>query len=264
MPAEASKTSEGGAKDEPIYVFGTDHAGQHKSESALLAVTLHGAQAGKGSGASGRAYAIPYRNSTGELLALNVIENYVAPLLELAKHNPNHQFTIARFGCEAGAYEDAVMAELFARAPRNCTLPGLWKRILDATIPVRMILFDPAANFKKTAWQRELKQHIDLNAPLWGTSTVDIVSVGAPRTLAANDAAAKTLGLKHRIIGANEDRYGRNAAIAAEARAIWYSTHLLSVFDFDMTAQPSQIRIVSAATRGGLTIHQVDTNQVQV
>jgi len=60
------------------------------------------------------------------------------------------------------------------------------------------------------------------------------------------------------VIGASEAYYGRNAQLAAEHRAVWYSTHMLSIFDFDMTAQPQQIRLMTGATRGGLLVDQID------
>ena len=56
----------------------------------------------------------------------------------------------------------------------------------------------------------------------------------------ANEAGAKNPGLKHRVSGPNEAYYGQNAQMAAENKAIWYSTHLLSMFDFEIAAQPQQ------------------------
>ena len=71
---------------------------------------------------------------------------------------------------------------------------------------------------------------------------------------------ARALGLKHRIIGANEAYYGRDSVLAAEAKAVWYATHFLSLCDFDQTAQPSQIRITGTAVSGGLHLDQLNVN----
>ena len=154
------------------------------------------------------------------------------------------------------------MARLFAKAPSNVRIPALWNRVLDQNSPARLLLFDPGAHMKSEPWQKELKRYIDLNAPLWGGADVEVVSVGAARAVVANDIACKKLGLTHRVVGYNEAFFGNNAVLAAEARAVWASTHLLSVFDFDQTGQPGQIRILGAAQRGGLTVDQINVKEV--
>ncbi len=261
MSGEALKVTPTTATNEPVFVFGTDLAGKHRNESAATAVEFHAAATAKGSGASGNAYAIPYRSSNDELLPAEVITNYLDSLFELARSEPHRLFQVARFGCEAGAHGDAGMARLFARAPANCLLPGLWLRALNDQQPARVLLFDPGAHLKDKAWQKQLRQYLDLNVPLWNVPAVEIVSVGNARAVVANDIATKALGLKHRVFGPNEAYYGRNAPMAAEMRAIWYSTHLVSIVDFEQTAQPQQIRIMGAATRNGLTIDQIDSSR---
>lgn len=260
MSGHALKVSPTTAASEPVFVFGTDLAGKHKNESAATAVEFHAARAAKGSGASGNAYAIPYRSTTDELLPAAVMSNYLGPLFDLARSEPHKLFQIARFGCEAGAHGDADMARLFAHAPANCLLPGLWLRALNDQQPARVLLFDPGAHLKDPAWQKQLRQYLALNVPLWNVPAVEIVSVGSARAVVANDIAVKNLKLKHRVFGPNEAYFGRNASVAAEMRAIWYATHLVSIIDFEQTAQPQQIRIMAAATRNGLTIDQIDSS----
>lgn len=89
---------------------------------------------------------------------------------------------------------------------------------------------------------------------------MEVVSFGAARSVVANDALARNLGLKHRIIGANDSYFGRDAALAAEAKAVWYGTHFLSLCDFDQTAMPGQIRLTGTAVAGGLCFAQLDVN----
>lgn len=259
----ATKASPAAAGAEPIYVFGTDIAGRHAQESAATAVRLYGAEAGKGAGASGSSYAIPYRNSEQMLLPLTVIRNYLDDLFKHAAALPGSLFHVARFGCEPGAYKDAELADLFRRAPGNVILPGLWARLLDPKLPARLLIFDPGAHMKDPAWQDQLRRYLALNVPLWNTPGIELVSVGDARAVVANDLAARQLKLKHRVIGANEERYGRNAQLTAEYRAVWYATHVLSIFDFDLTAQPQQIRIMTAATRGGLVVDQLDAKLLE-
>ena len=260
MSVEAASAKTPAPAPEPIYVFGSDLSGRHDQHSAALAARLYAAETGVSNGATGNAYAIPYRNSTREILPLGVISNYVKPFFQHAQSKPQDSYQIARFGSEPGAHGDADMARLFALVPDNCQLPGLWLRVLDPRHVVRLLVFDPGAHLKDGAWQDQLSRYLSLNAPLWNASSVEMVSVGGARAIVANDAAAKRLGLKHRIFGLNEARFGREAQTAAEARAVWYSTHFLSICDFEQTAQPQQIRMTGTATRGGLTVDQLDTS----
>jgi len=260
MTASNAREKSPAATVEPVHVFGSDLAGRNEHPGGAFAQRSHGAEAGRASGASGNAYAIPYRNTGGQFLPLEVIANYVTPFLQYAQSQPKQIFQVARFGCEPGAHDDAAMARLFALAPRNVRLPGVWQRQRDPTTPARMLLLDPSGRLKEPKWQERLRRHIDLNAPLWNVPSVELVSVGLARVIVANDLAAKKLGLKHRIIGLNEAYYGREAQLAAETVAVWYSTHFVSICDFEQTAQPQQIRITSTATRGGLDIDQFDAN----
>ncbi|MCB1747947.1 MAG: hypothetical protein H6977_08915 [Gammaproteobacteria bacterium] len=261
MAGAAATVTQAGLGNEPVYVFGTDLGGQHQGESAAMAAKVFGAETGKASGATGHAYAIPFRNSAGELLPAEVIKNYVDSFFAHAQAHPQTLFHVARFACEAQAHDDATLARLFARAPANCLLPGLWTARLNAQQAARLLVFDAGAHLKDAAWQRNLKGYLDLNAPLWNVKAIELVTVGSARTVVANDVAAKALGLKHRVFGQNESAYGREAALVAEHKAIWYCTHLLSILDFEQTAQPQQVRMLGAAARNGLAIDQLSSTQ---
>ncbi|MGE0484219.1 MAG: hypothetical protein AB7Q81_08755 [Gammaproteobacteria bacterium] len=261
MAGTATKPVQGSLEHEPVFVFGTDLAGQHQGESAVMATKIFGAEPGKASGPSGHAYAVPCRNSAGELLPPQVIGNYVDSFLAYAQAHPHTLFHVARFACKANAHDDATLAPLFAKAPANCLLPGLWTARLNAKQPARLLIFDAGAHLRQESWQASLKEYLALNVPLWNVSAVEIVTVGAARTVVANDAAAKALGLKHRVFGPNEAAYGRDAMLVAESKAIWYATHLLSILDFEQTAQPQQVRMLGAAARNGLVIDQLSAKQ---
>lgn len=260
MAAQASPALSGASGREPIHVFGTDLAGRHDLPSATLAVRLHGAKPGKASGASANSYAIPFRDSDCELLPMKQIGVYVRDLLKYAAARPHETFQITRFGCGDNAYEEAKLAVLFATAPNNCQLPGVWQRCLDRKLAARVLLFDPTARLHDVAWRERVRQYFDLNLSLWNVPTVEVVSVGAARSVVANDGLARSLGLKHRIIGANDTYFGRDAVLAAEAKAVWYATHFLALCDFDQTALPGQIRLTSTALDGGLRFAQIDVN----
>lgn len=246
---------------EPIFVFGADLGGRHDQHSAAFAARVHGAEAGKASGASGNVYAIPYRNTARDVLPLNIIANYVAPFAQHARELPQRRFHIARFGCETGAHDDVSMARVFARLPDNCQLPGLWQRALQAKLPARLLLFDPSGCLIDARWRERLRRYLALNLPLWNAPAVELVSVGSARAIVANDGVAKSLGLKHRVFGTNDAYYGREAPSAAEMKAVWYATHFLAICDFSCTAAPQQIRLTGTATRGGLAIDQIDVDE---
>jgi hypothetical protein len=260
MAAEASHALSGVPATEPIHVFGTDQAGRHDLPGASLAVRVHGAQLGRACGRSGNAYALPFRDADCQLLPLKLIGVYVRELLRYVASRANDTFEIMRFACGEDAYEDAQLAVMFASAPRNCLLPGVWQRCLNRKLPARLLLFDPTARLKEAAWRERARRYLDLNQPLWDVPSVELVSFGAARSVVANDGLARALGLKHRILGANDGYYGRDSVLAAEARAVWYSTHFLSLCDFDQTAQPGQIRLTGTAVSGGLKLDQINVN----
>jgi hypothetical protein len=242
-----------------IFVFGCDLAGRHDQEPAALAVRLHRAEFGVWSGPTGNSYAIPYRNKYRQLLLTEVIRSYVDSFVHYAEARPDVAFQVAYFACEAGAHTDEDLARLFASAPRNCKLPGLWSRKLDKKQPARMLVFDPGAHLGEVEWRRRFERYLALNVPLWDVKSVELVSVGNARTIVANDIAAKTLNLKHRIFRMDNARHGANANIAAEYEAICYATHVLSISNFDETGDPQQIRIMTAAARTGLHADQLDS-----
>jgi hypothetical protein len=243
---------------EPTYVFGSDMSGDFSQGSAAIAARFYGADTEVGVGESGHAYAIPYRNSDGEMLSFGALGPHIAAFLSHARARAQESFVVARFGCEAGASDDATMVKHFTHVPANCQLPGVWQRQVDPKMGVRLMVFDPFARFKDPYWQDKLKRYLSLNASTCNGAKVELVSVGAARSIVANDMAAKRLGLKHRVFGPNEAMFGKEAGLAAEMKAMWYSTHFLSLCDFRQTVQPQQFRVTAEAIRAGLTVDQLE------
>ena len=243
---------------EPTYVFGADMSGDFSQHSAANARRMFGADSEIGSGVSGHAYAIPYRDADGQAMSFATLSTHVAAFLSYARARPQEQFLIARFGCETGASDDVTMIRHFSHLPPNCQLPGLWQRQLDAKAAVRLMIFDPFARFKDAYWQDKLQRYLSLNAATCNGAKVELVSVGGARSIVANDVAAKRLGLKHRVFGPNEAFFGKDAAVAAEMKAMWYATHFLSLCDFRQTVQPQQFRVTADAIRAGLVIDQLE------
>ena len=258
MATPAAQVSLRSQPSEPIYVFGADMSGDFSRDSAALAQRLFDADCAVCSGASGHAYAIPYRDSDSKLMSFGALAPHVATFLSHARANPQTSFMVAHFGCESGASDDATMVRHFNHVPANCLLPGVWARQIDGKSAVRLLIFDPFARFKDPYWQDKLKRYLALNVATCNGAQVELVSVGAARSIVANDMAAKRLGLKHRVFGPNEAFFGKQALLAAEMKAMWYATHFLSLCDFSQTVQPQQFRVTTEAIRAGLVIDQLE------
>ena len=247
---------------EPMFVFGSNMLGEHDDGIALLAARFHRAETGIWRGPTGNAYAIPYRSELRRLLSLAEIARHVAGLRQFAASKPTLALRVARFACARGEYLDAEIAPLFARMPTNCALPALWRRVLDPEYPVRILVFDPVGRLRDAAWQALLRRHLDLNLPLWGAMSAELVSAGGAGNILATDAAARQLKLKHRIVVENPAYFGSQATVAAEMSAVWASNRMLSITDPDETAHPALVRLASFATRDGLACDNLDAELI--
>jgi hypothetical protein len=241
---------------EPVFVFGSTLNGQHDKGMAAVAMKHYGAQAGKGSGAAGNSYAVPVWNSEGKLLPLSVIGNYADSLFSHARKHGEQIFQVMRLGCDEGDYPDSEVAELFRKAPGNCQLSGLWQRCHNPRATVRLVLLDPAVLLKQAVVQRLVDDYFAVNAPLW-SAPIEIVSVGPAASIVANDAYARSRKYLHRIIGESREHFGTDAPVMRDLKAVWYATHLLCLSDPSSTANRMQVRLISAASRGGLSVDDI-------
>lgn len=253
MNAPVAAKSGPRAAAEPIFVFGSNMQGDHVEGQAQNAARFHQAVDGEWDGRTGHAYAIPYRDRALKLMPLADIAAHVERFKAYANEHRGLILQVARFACEKGAYTDVDIAALFRDMPPNVLLPALWQRLLDPQKPARIMIYDPAGRLLAAEWQALLGRYLAVNLPLWGASTAELISAGAARNVVATDAAARHLGLKHRVVGENPAYYGAQSPMAAEMKAVWLATHLLSITDPDQTAQPAHVRVLSYATRGGLS-----------
>ncbi len=244
----------------PVYVFASSLSGIQDSESARFASHYLGAEAGISSGPNGQTYALPCQGAHGQPLSLTDLTGHVNAFLDYASQHPEQAFQIARLACGADGYDDLQVAKLFAQAPSNCSLPGLWVQLLGSRVPARVLVYDPGLHLKDREWQKSVRQYLRANLPLWDTDEAEIVTVGTAEMQTEYAAAADALRLRHHPISADSARYGRDADIAAELDAIWFSTHLLTIIDFETTADSRVVRITGAATRNGLHIDQLDSS----
>jgi len=110
-----------------IMVFASNLSGIHGAGSAKAAYKKHGATWGKGSGFSGRSYAIPTKDGKLQVLPLSTIKEHINKFIKFAKNNKNMTFNVVKVGCGLAGYMEYQIAPLFVDAPENCNLPEGWR-----------------------------------------------------------------------------------------------------------------------------------------
>jgi hypothetical protein len=115
-----------------IWVFGSNLAGRHGAGAALVAVRRYGAEYRVGVGRRGYSYAIPTKDGSLKVLALDKIGEYVRGFIVAAELNPSDEFFVTSVGCGLAGYKPKDIAPLFKSAPRNCSFPHTWQSILEA------------------------------------------------------------------------------------------------------------------------------------
>lgn len=117
-------------KDNEIFVFGSNLAGQHGGGAAYAAYRHFGARMGIGVGLAGQSYAIPTMQGGVETIA-----PYVDQFIEFARHNPDKRFLVTRIGCGIAGFTDGQIAPLFTRAIDipNIILPREWVMLIEKT-----------------------------------------------------------------------------------------------------------------------------------
>ena len=264
MTTASHAPSNAACSDEPVYVFGSNLSGNHAKGPAAIALRYHGAESGKGMGPAGNSYALPVTSAEEQPLPLSVIRNYVDGFIKYAARNPETRFFVNQLGCEAAGGNTAEIAAWFKNAPTNCLLPGVWLRQHRQDLPARLIVLDAAALMTRSHIQDRLDQFLTINLPLWGASSLEIVSAGLPKSVVANDQFARSRGYIHRIIGENRRRYGPHAAAVRDAKAVWYGTHLISLSDPNATSRREEVRLLSLAALHGLNVDGLEIAEPDV
>ena len=107
-------------KEDEIFVFGSNLAGQHMGGAARVAFERFGAVWGQGVGLQGQSYAIPTMQG-----GVETIKPYVDEFIALAREWDQTTFLVTRIGCGIAGFDDAEIAPLFADATKlnNVVLP---------------------------------------------------------------------------------------------------------------------------------------------
>lgn len=111
-----------------IFVFGSNLAGRHGKGAALVARQSFGAVYGVAEGLTGRAYAIPTKNSRFQTLPLAEVEQHVDSFVRFARRNPQYRFLLTPVGTGlAGLKKRDIWAMLVRLGlPENVVLTSSW------------------------------------------------------------------------------------------------------------------------------------------
>lgn len=115
-----------------IFVFGSNLSGIHGAGAAWAARMHYGAILGQAEGRQGRSYALPtVREKIRGPLPVQTIKKYVNNFLQYANQNPDEEFFVTAVGCTLAGHRHADIAVMFKDAPKNCSLPDVWKIYLE-------------------------------------------------------------------------------------------------------------------------------------
>jgi len=108
-----------------VWVFASDHSGHHSKGYAKIAKVNFGAVYGQASGLAGHSYAIPVQGRSG-LLPMDEILASIGEFCRYAQGRPKTDFFVTRMTDDSTSPEDeARIAQAFALAPANCSLPKI-------------------------------------------------------------------------------------------------------------------------------------------
>ena len=115
-------------KENEIFVFGSNLAGQHGGGAARVAYMHFGAEWGNGFGPQGRCFAIPTMQG-----GVETIRPYVDKFIEFARQNTDLKFLVTRIGCGIAGFRNEEIAPLFEDAidVENIILPKQFVMIIE-------------------------------------------------------------------------------------------------------------------------------------
>lgn len=235
---------------DPIFVFGSNTAARHGTGAALFAAQWRGAKAAEGR--TGEAYAIPTKDAQLKTRSLEDIKASVDRFIEYAEKHPDLRFQITRIGCGLAGLGDDEIAPLFARAPINCFLPGLWEQRRYPHL--KRVIIAGTRTFKDAG---RLRQVLDPALERWGKLNLMVVSGGAKGADALGEAWARGHGITVMRFPANWDRYGNAAGPIRNALMAWWSTALVA-FLVAREASRGTRNMIKTAQQGGLKVHVVE------
>lgn len=126
---EFARVAEIMARDNAVFVFGSNRRGAHGGGAAAAAYANYGAKWGQGEGHFGRSYALPTKDTHINTLPIDEVREHIDRFQAYARAHPELVFAVTRIGCGLAGFTDAQIAPLFAGAPANCKLPIGWAEL---------------------------------------------------------------------------------------------------------------------------------------
>lgn len=114
-------------KDNQIFVFGSNMAGQHLGGAARQAHEQFGAEMGIGEGITGQCYAFPTLERDFNKREIRSLEASRDRLYSTCRSLPEKEFLLTKVGCGIAGYPEEEMKNLFVDAPKNLILPEEWR-----------------------------------------------------------------------------------------------------------------------------------------
>jgi hypothetical protein len=114
-------------RNPPIFVFGSNQHGWHAGGAAAHAVEEYGAEWNVGEGRTGNAYALPTLDHNWRQRHLWQIRDSVDLFIDYANAHQELTFLVTKVGCGIAGFDEADIAPMFDKAPKNCVLPDGWR-----------------------------------------------------------------------------------------------------------------------------------------
>lgn len=115
-------------KENQIFVFGSNLAGEHIGGAAKQAHASFGAQWEIGEGLTGQSYAFPTLTEMRRKREYLDLEKSVEKLYKCAAKHPHKEFLLTKVGCGIAGYNEELMRSLFLNPPVNIRLPIDWNK----------------------------------------------------------------------------------------------------------------------------------------
>jgi len=232
--------------DQTIFVFGSNLLGVHGAGAARYARDYLLAEDGVGEGPTGRAYALPTKAAPINMLPpdMELLAAAVKRFLEYAHMHPEKTFQVTAVGCGLAGFSHAEVAPLFAGAPDNCLLPGVWLQLLERLPQPRVII----AGSRDIPEEKALGIITDRLSKQKRWHVVSGTARGVDR---AGEVYAERKRFPITCFSANWDRFGKRAGLLRNQTMSWFGTHLLALWDGNSRGTANMIEV---ASRDGLKV----------
>lgn len=111
-------------KENEVFVFGSNLAGNHSGGAAAFAHRNFGAEMGVGVGPTGRCYALPTLDHNFGQLAFYTLRKYIVKFLNYAESNPEKKFLLTKVGIGIAGYALSDMRSILWECINNVCLQG--------------------------------------------------------------------------------------------------------------------------------------------